>query len=91
VKTPPPWQLIRRRGCPPCERLEQCLRGHFGEATDAWLEVLDVDSAPDLREQYGFRVPVLLRENRVVVEGPWDWESLVKALPAPPVRPRGSA
>ncbi len=91
MKAKPPWQLIRRRKCPPCERLEQYLRAHFGETTDAWVEVLDVDSAPDLVDRYGSRVPVLLRENRVIVEGRWDPESLEQALPILPIRPRGPA
>jgi hypothetical protein len=89
VKPVPPWRLIRRRNCPPCERLEQYLRGYFGESADAWLDVLDVDSAPHLVDQYGLRVPVLLKDNQVIVEGCWNRETLDPALPPPPLRPRG--
>lgn len=72
-----PLQLVTRTGCHLCEQAEALLR-----ARDAEFEALDVDSDAELSRLYDFRVPVLLRAGRVLVEGKIDGPALDRALPA---------
>lgn len=73
------WVLIKRRSCPPCEKLESYLRLRLLEHPDA-LEILDVDRDPELARTYGLRVPVLLRHGQVVSEGKWEVDRIEEFL-----------
>jgi glutaredoxin len=57
--TPAPTvTLYTRAGCHLCEQAERVLRAERA-ATAFHLELVDVDSDPDLRRRYGVRVPVV--------------------------------
>lgn len=55
--------LYTRRGCQLCEEAEDLLCG----VPD--LKCVDVDTSPELVRLYGLRVPVLVSEERVLLEG----------------------
>ncbi|HEU4741062.1 MAG TPA: glutaredoxin family protein [Meiothermus sp.] len=68
------YVLVSRRGCHLCEDAEEALR-----AASLPFDWRDVDADPHLRD-YTFRVPVLLYEGKVVLEGPITQDKLVRAL-----------
>jgi glutaredoxin len=62
---------------------------HLCEQTADWLETLgvavstvDVDADPALAREYGLRVPVVVHDGRVVVEGRVDFATLADRLTA---------
>lgn len=81
--------LYSRRGCHLCETAEDLLA--------AWrcaVEVIDVDADPGVAAAYGDRVPVLVRDGAVVMEGRFDDAGIVRLLaeqerPSPGFRGRG--
>jgi hypothetical protein len=60
-------ELVSRKGCHLCEEAAEVLRQGGVEVTPR-----DVDADPELFRLYDFRVPVLLREGKVVAEGRID-------------------
>ena len=50
--------LYMRKGCHLCEHVEGVLKTACGK-TRFTLEMVDVDSDPELRERYGFEIPVV--------------------------------
>ncbi|MBM4011323.1 MAG: glutaredoxin family protein [Planctomycetes bacterium] len=61
------WLLYTRRGCHLCEEAEDLLA--------VWrvkVELVDVDSDAAALAAYGARVPVLVRDGTVVLEGRFD-------------------
>lgn len=81
--------LYSRRGCHLCEAAEDLLA--------AWgcaIEVVDVDADAVAAASYGNRVPVLVRDGAVVMEGRFDDAGVARLLAgrgpsAPEVRGRG--
>ena len=69
--------LITRHGCHLCDQALTALR-----ALGVEPEVRDVDADEELFALYDWRVPVVLLDGRVVVEGRIDQAALRKALPA---------
>lgn len=69
------YVLFSRDGCHLCEEAEQLL-----EALGLPFERRDVDEDPRWVAQYGFRVPVLLKDERVLMEGRFDAARLTKLL-----------
>ncbi|RIH89010.1 glutaredoxin family protein [Calidithermus roseus] len=67
--------LISRDGCHLCEEAEQLL-----EALRVPFERRNVDEDPEWVAQYSFRVPVLLKGERVLMEGRFDAARLTKLL-----------
>ena len=63
--------LITRQGCHLCDEALDALRSLGVEP-----EQLDVDSDDELHRLYDFRVPVVLVDDRVVVEGKIDRDRL---------------
>ncbi len=55
--------LYTRRDCCLCEEMRQVIRQAKREFS-LEVEEIDVDSAPDLRQQYGEEVPVLFINGR---------------------------
>jgi glutaredoxin len=57
-------QLVTREGCPLCDEALEAL-------ADAGVEVAihDVDADDELHRLYDFRVPVVLHDGRVLLEG----------------------
>ncbi|MDX2005772.1 MAG: glutaredoxin family protein [Meiothermus sp.] len=69
------YALVSRKGCHLCEEAEALLRASGLEYN--WQ---DVDADEDLRKQFTFRVPVLLLDGKVVLEGKFTPERLEKKL-----------
>jgi len=69
------YVLISRKGCHLCEEAEALL-AVLGIA----YTFQDVDADEKLKKLYTFRVPVLLREGQVLLEGKFTLERLSKKL-----------
>jgi glutaredoxin len=67
------FTLVTREGCGLCEKAERAL-----QSLGIPYVREDVDRDPELRRLYTFRVPVLLWEGRVVLEGVFDERSLAE-------------
>ena len=63
--------LFSREGCHLCERAEDLVKSYFPECL-----VSDVDSDEESSRVYGTRVPVLVIEGKVVLEGVFEEEAL---------------
>jgi glutaredoxin len=63
--------LITRADCPACARAEADVRRICGELSVDWVTE-DVDADPELRAEYGDRVPVILIDG--VEHGYWQVE-----------------
>lgn len=61
------WLLYTRRGCHLCEAAEDMLA-----TWHAAVEIADVDADAATAAAFGSRVPVLLRDGVVVLEGRFD-------------------
>jgi len=66
--------LVTRGGCHLCDQAYQLLRSLGVEPALA-----DVDADDELHRLYDFRVPVLLRDGRVLAEGKISRQALVRA------------
>ena len=66
--------LVTREGCHLCDQALALLRELGVEPLLA-----DVDADDDLHRLYDFRVPVLLREGRVIAEGKITQDQLLRA------------
>lgn len=66
---------MTRQSCHLCEQALDLLRSLGHEP-----ELADVDSDDRLHDLYDWRVPVLLRDDRVVAEGKITREQLEKAI-----------
>jgi len=76
--------LYSRRGCHLCEEAEDLLA--------AWrcaVEVIDVDADAAAAAAYGDRVPVLVRDGAVVLEGRFDDAGIAGLLEGPGPSPAG--
>jgi glutaredoxin len=60
-------ELVTREGCHLCKEAAELLRQGGVE-----VNLRDVDADPELFRLYDFRVPVVLRDGRVVAEGRID-------------------
>lgn len=69
------YVLISRKGCHLCEEAEAMLA-----AQGIAYVVQDVDADENLKKAYTFRVPVLLKEGKVLLEGKFTLERLSKKL-----------
>jgi glutaredoxin len=56
-------EVMTRVGCPACATAEQDVSGICGELGVPW-SATDVDTDPELRAEYGDRVPVILVDGR---------------------------
>ncbi|HEX5765243.1 MAG TPA: glutaredoxin family protein [Woeseiaceae bacterium] len=72
------FKVFSRQGCHLCElmveELVPLVRGR------ALVEVVDVDTEPALREEYGLRVPVLACDGRMLCEYQLDRQAVEDAL-----------
>lgn len=64
----PEWTLLTRQSCTLCEEFKEELAAALGAAENARVQVVDVDSDPDLRRKYGARIPVLLADGEFVCQ-----------------------
>jgi Glutaredoxin-like domain (DUF836) len=63
--------VVSRQGCHLCEVAEADVARICGELGERW-SVVDVDTDPELRAEYGDRVPVILIDD--VEHGYWSLE-----------------
>ena len=57
-------QLLTREGCHLCVTAAETLTRIAGEEAGLPVELVDVDTDPELRAEYGDRVPVVLLDGR---------------------------
>lgn len=69
--------LYTRRGCHLCEAAEDML---VAREPSGGVEVVDIDADFALRQRYGTRVPVLIADGVVVMEGRFDEAELSRLL-----------
>jgi glutaredoxin len=67
--------LVTRQGCHLCDEALRLLRSLGHEP-----ELADVDAHDHLHDLYDWRVPVVLRDGRVVAEGKISADQLRKAV-----------
>lgn len=75
--------FLTRNGCELCEETRPLIVSEAARR-DADVQVVDVDSDPDLKKVYGDRVPVVLvsATSAVVAEGRFTKRQVRKALKA---------
>ena len=71
--------VYTRQGCHLCEHAESLLR-KIARAHPMSIRLVDVDSVPALRQLYGYRIPVVVSDGRVLDEGNVTEYRLRKAL-----------
>ena len=65
-----PLTLYHRQGCHLCEQMLAALYFTYGDELD--VRLVDVDTEPKLRQEYGQRIPVLTAGSRVLCEARLD-------------------
>jgi len=71
---------MHRDGCGLCDEMLAELRALGSSQALPPIEVVDVDSDPELRRRYGLNVPVLLLDGSVVCRHRLDAEELRRLL-----------
>ena len=73
-----------RSNCSLCNRLEAMIAAVIDDdgRSDLRLIVIDIDDDPGLIEQFRFRVPVVMHEDAVLLEGKPDEQEVRQALEA---------
>lgn len=71
---------MHRDGCDLCEEMLAALQALGRKQPLPPIEVVDVDSDPELRRRYGLNVPVLLLDGTVVCRHRLDVEELQRLL-----------
>jgi predicted thioredoxin/glutaredoxin len=89
---PPPapaarLRLVQRHDCGLCETMLEELAALARTLTLPPVEVVDVDSDPQLRRRHGLDVPVLLLDGTVVCRHRLDAAELARLLRAAPPHP----
>lgn len=69
--------VYTRVGCKLCEHAERVVAAHAGEAA---VELVDVDTDPELQARYGVRVPVVAIDGVERFELQVDEDELIAAL-----------
>jgi hypothetical protein len=72
--------LVHREECELCEEMLTQLAALGRQIELPPVEVLDVDSDPELTRRYGLNVPVLLLDGSVVCRHRLDAQELVRLL-----------
>jgi hypothetical protein len=76
----PPLTLLTRADCSLCETMRAQLAALAARATLPPLELIDVDSDPELQRRYGLKVPVLLWGATPVCQYRLDEPELLRLL-----------
>jgi predicted thioredoxin/glutaredoxin len=79
--------LVRRHECELCEQMRTELERFGRERPLPPLEILDVDSDPQLARRHGLHVPVLLLDGAVVCRHRLDRPELERLLRGDPRAP----
>ena len=72
--------LYTRRECPLCDEMKVELER--AAVPDLDLELVDVDSDPELRDRFGWRIPVLEIGGDVLLEGRWSAAQVARRIAA---------
>ena len=62
----PEWTVYSRPGCGLCEQMLEELASVLPPAEAARVQVVDIDTDPELTRKYGTRIPVLLADGEFV-------------------------
>jgi hypothetical protein len=62
----PEWTVYSRPGCGLCEQMLEELASVLPPAEAARVQVVDIDTDPELTRKYGTRIPVLLVDGEFV-------------------------
>lgn len=65
-----PLTLYHRQGCHLCEQMLAALYFTYGDELE--VRLVDVDTEPKLKQEYGLRIPVLTAGGRVLCEARLD-------------------
>ncbi|MGH8326184.1 MAG: glutaredoxin family protein [Steroidobacteraceae bacterium] len=76
--------VVHRAGCELCDEMLADLARLGRSLPLPAVEVLDVDSDPDVQRRYGLHVPVLLLDGTVVCRHRLDAEELARLLKGAP-------
>ena len=79
--------VVHRHDCPLCDEMLADLARLARQRPLPRIEVVDVDSDPQLRRRHGLDVPVLLLDGSVVCRHRLDREELERLLRSPPAAP----
>jgi len=82
--------VVHRRDCQLCDEMLAELAALGRSLPLPPLEVVDVDSDPQLRRRHGLEVPVLLLDGTVVCRHRLDRDELTRLLRAPRSTPAAS-
>jgi hypothetical protein len=72
--------LVTREGCSLCDEMLGELAALGAEQALPALELVDVDSDPELQRRWGWKVPVLLLDGSRVCESRLDRGELLRLL-----------
>ena len=72
--------VVHREGCDLCDEMVLELQALGRTLTLPPIDILDVDSDPDLRRRHGLHVPVLLLDGTVVCRHRLDPDELRRLL-----------
>lgn len=72
--------VVHRAGCELCDEMLADLERLGRSLPLPPIEVLDVDSDPDVQRRYGLHVPVLLIDGTIVCRHRLDAEELARLL-----------
>ncbi len=72
--------LVTRADCELCEVMQAELRSLSGVLSLPALQLVDVDSDPELQRRYGLKVPVLLLDGAQVCYGRLQADELRRVL-----------
>jgi len=76
----PRLTLVHRRDCELCEEMLAELEALKERVALPPLELVDVESDPELERRYGLNVPVLLLDGTVVCRHRLDADELIRLL-----------
>jgi hypothetical protein len=76
----PRLTVVHRHGCGLCDEMVAELQALAAARPLPPIEVLDVDSDPELARRYGLNVPVLLLDGTVVCRHRLDHTELLRLL-----------
>jgi hypothetical protein len=82
--------LYSRPGCHLCDGMKTVIR-RVGQSIPLQLEEIDISTSPDLEEQYGLEIPVLLVEGKKAAKYRIAEEDLRKILAGRAERQAGKA
>jgi hypothetical protein len=75
-----PLVLLTRPECGLCEAMLQELEGLRAQYPLPPIQLLDVDSDPQLQRRYGLKIPVLMIDRVPICSVRLDREALLRAL-----------